>query len=303
MTAAPPIGGPALHALLAGAIDYAGLYPPAQLDLASAVANYLAYRESADRWALGRFVVPAGRLEEFATALGPGGGTPPPIPLSVTIGARVGEDVRLIEAFERRDSGSTARIDSVEVKAGSARNVSEVLGDIPFRWKRYVEVPAGAGSDAVLRWVSLAGVFAKVRTGGTDREAFPSPDALLQFLEDVCRRRVPFKATAGLHHPLRGSYRLTYAPDSACAPMYGYLNLALAAAILWRHGTAARARAEAALVESAPGALRSEGTAWCWREERFELDFLAAFRRDFFHGFGSCSFREPLDELGGLASQ
>src|SRR5688500_1465263 len=64
-----------LQVLLEGLIDYAGLFPPASLDMDSAVRNYAAYRQSAEsRW-LGRFVVPAVRLEEFDRAiagLGPG---------------------------------------------------------------------------------------------------------------------------------------------------------------------------------------------------------------------------------------
>ena len=54
--------------MLMGAIDYAGLFPPAQLDMPGAVAEYASYLASGDRWALGWFVVPATRLEELATA-------------------------------------------------------------------------------------------------------------------------------------------------------------------------------------------------------------------------------------------
>src|SRR5688500_6833993 len=56
----------ALHALLGDAVDYAGLLPPALLDMAGAVAEYASYLASPDRWALGRFVVPAARLSELA---------------------------------------------------------------------------------------------------------------------------------------------------------------------------------------------------------------------------------------------
>ncbi len=55
--------------LLAGLIDYAGLFPPAALPMADAVARYARYRQGAHAWALGRFIVPAARLEEFARTL------------------------------------------------------------------------------------------------------------------------------------------------------------------------------------------------------------------------------------------
>ena len=47
---------PAFRTLLRGAIDYAGLFPPAQLSMAEAVANHADYLASGDAWALGRFV-------------------------------------------------------------------------------------------------------------------------------------------------------------------------------------------------------------------------------------------------------
>ncbi|MDF2772824.1 MAG: hypothetical protein K0S86_2319, partial [Geminicoccaceae bacterium] len=55
-----------IRMLLRDAVDYAGLFPPAQLDMPGAVAEYAAYLASADAWALGRFVVPAARLDEMA---------------------------------------------------------------------------------------------------------------------------------------------------------------------------------------------------------------------------------------------
>ena len=54
----------ALRTLLAGAIDYAGLFPPAALDMPEAARNYAAYRAGPHAWALGRFIVPSARLNE-----------------------------------------------------------------------------------------------------------------------------------------------------------------------------------------------------------------------------------------------
>src|SRR5438105_2128275 len=55
-----------LRVLLTGLIDYAGLFPPAQLSLAEALRNYLRYRVEPEGWMLGRFVCPAARLGEMA---------------------------------------------------------------------------------------------------------------------------------------------------------------------------------------------------------------------------------------------
>src|SRR5579871_4947635 len=55
-----------LRALLAGVIDYAGLFPPAKLPLDRAVRHYARYRTEPEGWMLGRFVCPASRLMELA---------------------------------------------------------------------------------------------------------------------------------------------------------------------------------------------------------------------------------------------
>src|SRR3974390_3223737 len=53
------------RAFLEGIIDYAGLFPPADLPLDQALANYLRYRREPESWMLGRFICPAGRLKEL----------------------------------------------------------------------------------------------------------------------------------------------------------------------------------------------------------------------------------------------
>ena len=76
MTAPPPprVRPQALAELLAHAVDYAGLYPPAALSMAAAVREYETQRNGAYSWALGRFVVAAGQLDAFVAARGTLGG-------------------------------------------------------------------------------------------------------------------------------------------------------------------------------------------------------------------------------------
>ena len=67
---------------------------------------------------------------------------------------------------------------------------------------------------------------------GITKDAFPKTSELIRFLRGCVQAGLPFKATAGLHHPLRAEYRLTYAPDSPTGVMFGFLNLFLATAFL-----------------------------------------------------------------------
>jgi len=116
----------------------------------------------------------------------------------------------------------------------------------------------------------------------------------VRFLGTCLREAVPFKATAGLHHPLRGVYPLTYEPGSACGRMYGFLNVFLATAFL----AAGLGEADAGelLEESDPDTLTFGAADVTWRSLCLPLDRLAQSRR-LLTSFGSCSFREPIDDL------
>ena len=68
----------------------------------------------------------------------------------------------------------------------------------------YLEVDP---SDVGCRWTSslpaAAGRPAKYRTGGATPDAFPTEQALADFLVATVERGLPFKLTAGLHHVVR----------------------------------------------------------------------------------------------------
>src|SRR5690348_6846865 len=51
-----------LHALLENSVDYAGLFPPAELALEPALQAQSAYVRSPDRWMLGAFVLPVAKF-------------------------------------------------------------------------------------------------------------------------------------------------------------------------------------------------------------------------------------------------
>jgi hypothetical protein len=102
-----------------------------------------------------------------------------------------------------------------------------------------------------------------------------------------------------LHHPVRGLFPLTYAPDSARETMYGFLNVFLAATILYRRSD--RNLALSVLEESDPSAFSFSEGGITWRDTRVDAAQICAARSEFAISFGSCSFREPVDELRELA--
>ena len=294
----------ALQTLLRGSIDYAGLFPPAGLGMAEAVANYASYRIGPHAWALGRFVVPAARLVELEQVLG--GHLPRFSPsdrwrLAVLVGTDPLRDLEAIGEFNCAhvaDGAGMAVVDVVEGKADSPEAVEELLSNLPPDLQPYIEIPVSRDPRPLATAVARTGGRLKVRTGGITRDAFPAAADLVRFLCAARDAGVPFKATAGLHHPLRAEYRLTYEPDSACGTMFGFLNLFLAAAFVG--AGLDDAATERLLEEGDRGAFRFDADGVEWRGQRLDLDRIRRARESAIISFGSCSFTEPIDDLHSL---
>lgn len=287
--------------LLEEIVDYAGLFPPASLTMPAAVAEFARQREGPTSWMLGRFVVPLTRLMEWETAAEPvlatiGDGEP--WRLSVLGEAHMSAPIsRRIRDFNSRFLGR-AYIDSAELTAAGPDEVAYAgtLGEDGVA--TYVEVPV---VDDPLQWVEAlvrAGARGKVRTGGVTAGVFPSTKQVARFIRRCIEKRVGFKATAGLHHPLRGEYRLTYDERAERATMYGFLNVFLAAALA-RSG-ASDADVVAMLEERDATLIVFGDETIEWRGRTIDIATLRQTRSRVAISFGSCSFQEPVDELAAL---
>lgn len=287
----------ALHALMHAIVDYAGLFPPAGLDMAEAVHQYARYRGSDDAWMLGRFVVPVARLEEFrrarSTVADDGLWR-----LSALLGADVARDVERAAEFNARLETS-ATIDCVEARIAAPDDVASLAGLPVDAFSVFGELPVGADPVPIVSALRRVGFNAKLRTGGTTPDSIPDAGWLIHAMRACIDAGVPFKATAGLHHPIRGRYRLTYAEHAPTGVMYGYLNLFLAAAFL-AHGVTELDVTEL-LTEQDPAAFVLLPDSVRWREHTITASDIRATRDRVATSFGSCSFREPVDELRELA--
>jgi hypothetical protein len=293
-----------VDALLADLVDYAGLFPPASEDMRPALENYATYLQSADRAALGRFIVPILRLrelEEAGTDLMPRGSRSEPWHLSVLVAEDVRSATEEMQKFNARHSsrGGRAVIDVAELKASTVDEIGHQRRDLPASFTTYFEIPITGDVSSLVKVIAKAGARAKVRTGGVAPEAFPPAQAVIDFMVACQREAVPFKATAGLHHAVRAEYRLTYEPESPKGMMYGFLNVFGAAAVLYSGES--EESALAMLEETDSSAFRFEDDAIEWRGKRITTEQILASRVEFAISFGSCSFREPVDELAHLA--
>jgi hypothetical protein len=285
-----------LRILLTEIIDYAGLFPPASLEMEQVVANYAQYREDPNAWMLARLIVPVARLAEFEAAaeriLRRAAATP--WRLSALAGADLVADLAAVEAFNVRQAAGGAKIDTIELKAGNLAEIRAAKRALPNWLIAYVELPIGDDPHPLIADLAELGLRAKVRTGGVLPAVFPPAADLIRFMAACAAAGLPFKATAGLHHPIRAAYRLTYAPDSAKSMMYGYLNVFLTAAFL-RAGLALDAALDV-LQERDAAAFQFDDQGMAWRGHQLS-NTQHAQARQLAIAFGSCSFREPIDDL------
>ena len=299
----------ALRALLAGIIDYAGLFPPAATDMPDAVRNYAEYRAHDDAWMLGRFVLPVTRLEEFRAALEPHRSPrESEWRLAALLGGDAVADLDVVRQFNNTHAG-LARIDVVEGKLDSADAIERAAAAARAAAKGdgageertlalFAEVPVAGDVEPLLLAVQRAGVSAKMRTGGVTADAIPAASDVVRFIRCCVDAKVSFKATAGLHHPLRAEYALTYEPGAPRAVMFGFLTVFLAAAFL--QFNMSDDDVTALLEERSAASLTIVDGTITWREHALSAAQIRVTRDVLACSFGSCSFREPVDDLRAL---
>ena len=324
---------PGLRELLRGAIDYAGLFPPANLEMAPAIQNYAHYRAEPEAWMLGRFVCPAARFGELSSLVD--ARFTAAAPLHVSALGRSGatqdefldqtrQDLVDIAAFRRRH-GERVNVDCFETRlpgaviaTGDVKGLTRLVAasaDLielhgpPTLMPYYEAALAGdwqtglaavfeaiyedAASEAAEGRERCAPAGFKLRTGGVEAAAFPASEQIA-FVLDGCRRfDLPLKFTAGLHHPIR-SYR-----ESVKTKMHGFLNVMLAAlfayAANWPQADLTR------LLDDEDAAdFHSHEDGIGWRQHALDPQAVHRLRQEYGLTFGSCSFDEPRDDLRAL---
>lgn len=281
-----------LKVLLTSVVDYAGVFPPAKLSLEQAISNYAREQLLPECWMLGRFVVPVTQLNLLiklaSSALRQAA-------LSVVLTSDIEASLEQVQAF----NDANFSIAALEVPPLALSQIQQLLPRFPADVETFFEIPINEDLAIYLDFFQQAGVFAKIRTGGIAANAFPSSLQLSQFIIACAAAQVPFKATAGLHHPLPGSYRLSYELDSPLAEMHGFLNMALLSTFAyWQKITLTEA--QMLLEECVIDSFEWTENGISWREHDLTLIEIQQARRQFFRSFGSCSFREPIEDLKTL---
>ncbi|MCH2133675.1 MAG: hypothetical protein MK116_07985 [Phycisphaerales bacterium] len=292
---------PTLVSLLEGVVDYAGLYPPANHGMDEMVRRYAAGLAAPTSWMLARVIVPVNRLDEFeqaADGLLPRSDTEDPWCLSVLVSPAGSDtlerDIECLARFNERHCEAQhglALADVVELRADSAEGVEDALDLLPDDLYPFFEVDTDEDSRGLLAALAGSDAAAKIRTGGIKPELNPPTEAVAKFIFNCAQAGVPFKATAGLHHPLPND------EPSIPAHQQGFLNVFAAAA------AAQHLRIDeqeiAAMLDLIEG-FHFEDEQMRVGETILTREQIEDTRAGLAISFGSCSWEEPVDDLTAL---
>lgn len=324
----------AIRKLLAGSVDYAGLFPPASLSMNETVANYAHYFSEPAHSMLGRLVVPASRLSELkqaveameanrielerflaesdswrVSALVPANATNDYQDFHQAL-----EDIAEFNQLYSANAKQCLVVDSIEVKVNSANELNTLTEFCRREWDCYFEIDCLSDSTAIIETLArLSNVsvsqnenidnqtnsnrlFAKIRTGSVVANQIPTIEQVSRFIAACARDYVPFKATAGLHHPIRNEYRLTYEPNAECGTMHGYLNMFVATLCAYEYQLNEQEIAKI-LHEREANNFHFEDDRIQWHHLTISIDRIDELRARSIQSFGSCSFTEPTAEL------
>ncbi|MCK5790452.1 MAG: hypothetical protein KAH34_06390, partial [Ketobacter sp.] len=307
----------ALHAFMDQLVDYAGLFPPTALDMATAVSQYAGFQGQSESWMLGRFIVPADRLSQMAAAVEGHLAAGERWGVSALLGHRENAEQSLgmlqkqcqsIIAFEAELAGR-ATVEVLEVPLPSRMKWNALptfLNDFLDGLEEFgvsgrelfLEIPPSAAENTELHLLEAVAkaaasgsgpgrtvlrLGAKLRCGGVTAEAFPSVDRVSRIIAHCRDLSLALKCTAGLHHPVR------HQSAEPAVMMHGFLNVfgagLLAHALQWDAKKLSRV-----VAETEPQAFEFEAGSFSWRGHSVQADTLRALRTRFLCGFGSCSF-------------
>jgi len=295
----------ARSALFTHLIDDASLFPPAALPMRESLVAHRRNRESAYASLAGRYVLPASRAGELLAQRE----AEVPLRLSVILDGAAGEEwergfARDLEAVaELRAAGlaveslearvpPAGRIDSARLVAAigllpAAEGELDIWFEVPYDdgWRQVPNHALAALGEVAA--VSSVSVGAKVRCGGLELRNFPTVEELASFVVYAQAHAVPWKATAGLHHPFRGK--------SGAFMMHGFLNLFIAAVAL-HAGAIEDERVVQVIGEADARAFSVDGAHVAWRDVRVDAEAVAKARAHA-TSYGSCSFSEPVIDL------
>lgn len=306
-------------------IDYAGLFPPAKLDLNTSFNNFLNYQSGKNSNMLSKFICPVKLLPDLYQLFNRKTEMIQPIEISLIITG--GEN---LEAFKNSlksdlelrskfidETKSSFKVNNFEykipdeiIKNKDHKEISELLKFISDNTGSDHEIKLSFFAESTLEgdWKSNIEFIAdalemhnenyddtgfKLRTGGITKTAFPSSEQIAFAVGYCLKRNLEMKFTAGLHHPIR------HFDIGLDTKMHGFINVFTAGIIAKRHNISEHEMIKLLEDESAEN-FRFTESGFSWNGYEIENEDIHFARSTFVKSYGSCSFDEPVDDLKKL---
>jgi hypothetical protein len=321
----------ALISFMRGIIDYAGMYPPANLNLADAFRNYCNYLVSQDEWMMSRFICNIKSFEDIfrkdSDILKMVENFSSERWLSFSILINQEPKVKEFLTSFRKDLESVRKIsemysgeivaDTFEFKLPSElygkfgnhaekkllEDINDILnGSGLLRARVFVEPPVDDNYKSVFKKLAEASAESnhkgsragfKLRTGGVNQENFPSVEQIAYALDACKQNKIPFKATAGLHHPVR------HMNENAGLKMHGFFNV-FGAGILHYANSLSENELKSIVMDEKGASFSFTNDMFSWNDISADNGMVEKARNEFVISFGSCSFDEPREDLNNM---
>lgn len=290
-------------AAFAALVDYAGLFPPASLSMSQSVDTYRRLRTESHAWVAGRFLCRASQLTDLAAVATPTlRSEETPWEVSVIFDLAAGESAALSIGFQAEMApamtiaGAEARL--TEPTAEAVGSLLDTMLSVAPDVAAFLEVDRSSSitpqveliADALGSRRRVGG--AKLRCGGDNIDLFPTTAEVAEFVIAATNGELPFKATAGLHQPIR------HLDDDLGIERHGFLNVLMAAALT--QSGLDHDDIESVIADTDPDSFAISATFASWRGHDVAGAALIRTRQEGFIAFGSCDFEEPIEALDRL---
>ena len=297
-----------LHHFLDKLIDYAGLFPPAKLEIEPSLKNYAEYINSTDKWMISQFIIPVSRLDEIPTGLMKKYSENFPLSLSL-ISGDICNDIATVNKFIHMNnnsiifSGYESRISDLSMFSKNLLDVQQLGQNQNLNFESFYEVlPNDSWINQMNEAVSIISAFNaeyeasvgfKLRCGGVEANMFPPADNIAQAILACRDASISMKFTAGLHHPVR------HYSESVKTKMYGFFNIFIGGMIADKFKLEADALTTILLDEN-PENFTFDDNGLHWKTYSISNLEIKNYRQKAFISYGSCSFNEPREDLQQL---
>ena len=310
-------------ALLSRAIDYAGMFPPASLDLSSTLKKAATFRKTAKHpWLMNRLVLSINEFKKLNPEMlfeAGADGSPwnfsilgTPITTSTNEGfiKSVDWDFRELRRLQDRFFSSSCQMEAYAYEIRLPEEITQpgqaiTTGEFIFPVLEQIEGIWPNEIDIYFE-VSLQGAWQETLEGVTrimgewlaENEETPALPALkirtggqyiptteqLAFAINECASQgIKFKATQGLHHPISSHSD------------FGFVNLFAAISFAFAFGEEkfGLEQVKACLKEQDPREFQFSESHFCWKNMLLKSEEIEKVRKIHSACFGSCSLDEP----------